>query len=322
MKPTHALACLLIAGTAFFSSCKKKDDTTPTQQAPSEQAQQTTDNSDVKTESDQVNSDATDVLDNFPSLKGGRVGEAEDTSTNKQICGCHIDGSRISEKIITLNFDGITPCLSPSRTRGGKIEIRLVRGDHWADQNAKLQITMTDYKVVRLSDNKSVTFNGVKTLTNVRGLRYLAFLAGTDSLVYKERGTDIHAVLDNGATHTYSVARTTYLRLVQIAGNSQFRFRATGDTTLNGVSSVDAWGTNRYNTAFTSTFIAPWVSNTYCGFWRPVSGQYEYASGGNRVDITLGLNQQGTPSTLDCAYGYKISWDLANGQSGEQIKSY
>lgn len=316
----HAPLCavLLLAGLATFSSCKKKEETNP--DVPAAQSLQTEDNNDVKTEADQVNSDINDALENFPSLRGGRVGADSGTGA-KQICGCSIT-SDLANKKITLNFDGTTPCGSPSRSRGGKIEVQLVRGARWSDLNAMLKVTMTNYKVTRLETQKSVTFNGVKTLTNMRGWNWLGYLAGTDSIVYKERGKDIQAVFNNGGTHVFSLYRSTSNRLRDRAGLKRVYIRATGDTTYQGLQNVDTYGTNRNGQAFTGQLLTPWSSNSYCGFWRPTQGEMVYKAAGNSLTLTAGVNESGNVDTRDCAYGYKVAWQLSTGTSGSVVKSY
>jgi len=318
MKITTFWAAAMLVGTFAFTACEKDDETKTS--VPAEQAQQTTDNNDVKAENDQITSDATDALENFPAING-RVAEGQ---LVKPICGCSIDSSQLRNKQITLNFDGVTPCLSnPRRKRGGQIIMKLVQGDRWRDQGAKLQITLVNFKVTRESDQKFITFNGVKTITNVRGSRnWAGILAGTDSIEYKERGFGLTADLNGNGSHTYNLARRTFWRFIKRNGASQVRFRAQGDTAIGNVTGLDSWGTNRNNKAFTSAFVTPWVSDTYCGLGQPNSGKYEYKSNGNTVAVTAGVNQQGQPDTRDCAYGYKVSWNLVGNINGETVVSY
>jgi len=316
----HAPLCavLLVASLATFSSCKKKEETNP--DVPAAQSLQTEDNSDVKNEADQVNTDINSALENFPSLRGGRIGADSGTGV-KQICGCSIT-SDLANRKITLNFDGTTPCGSPSRSRGGRIEVQLIRGARWSDANAQLKVTMTDYKVTRLETRKSVTFNGVKTLTNVRGWNWLGYLAGTDSIVYRERGRDIQAVFSNGGTHVFSLCRSTSARLRDRAGLKRLYIRASGDTAIGNDANIDTYGTNRNGQAFTGQLTTPWSSNEYCGLWRPTQGQMVYKAAGNSLTLTAGVNESGDIDTRECAYGYKVAWQLSTGTSGSVVKSY
>ena len=68
----------------------------------------------VKAEGDQIDNDINNALNDIPSM-GGR----KDGIESSPLCGCTIDSSQLANKILFFNFDGITPCFSPSRTRSG-----------------------------------------------------------------------------------------------------------------------------------------------------------------------------------------------------------
>jgi hypothetical protein len=150
----------------------------------------------------------------------------------------------------------------------------------------------------------------------------LGILAGTDSVEYKERGTNIVTNVNGEGTHIHSLARRITWRFIKKLGNAQIRFRGTGDTTIDGVANLDSWGTNRNSKAFTSALVTPWVSDTYCALYRPTSGKLEYKSNGNTISLTAGVNEAGEPDTRDCAYGYKVNWSLVGNITGEKIMSY
>lgn len=303
----------------FVSSCKK-DEKEPNVADP-QTIQQTEDNQNLKNDSDDSNTDIQEALKNFPELNGGRVAQTD--SVTHPICGCTIDASQRSQRIITLNFDGVNPCGSPSRTRAGSIKVQLIRGANWGSAGSVLEITYQNYKVTRLRDNKSVTINGVKHLTNVRGNNWLGFLAFTDSLLYKERGNNLTATFDGGAQTTFSLARKTQWKRYLVGGNSpHIQFKAVGDTTIDGNSNTDTWGISRYGQVFTNSYQNTLVSNTYCEVWRPVAGTINHKSNNNLVSITFGVNKEGNPTTTTCAYGWKLSWTTSNSIQGSQVFSY
>lgn len=310
----NRFAPILLLGLSL-AACKKDDDTKveePNQQL----VTQAEDNNELKMEGDQANTDVTDAIENFASING-RV------NTTKVICGCSIDS--VGEKTIRLSYDGSTPCGSPSRTRGGTITFTLVRGTRWAQQGSMLNITLNNYKVTRMSDQKSWTFNGTKTLTNVRGTNWLEFLARTDSLLYRERSSNMvcNIAKDNStATVSYNIARTTTWKSVQAPNRSFIQFAAMGDTTIEGLANVDIWGTGRFGSAFTNQFLERFLSDTYCNLWRPRGGKMQHKSPGGSITITYGVNEQGQTDTRDCAYGWKVNWNLSNGAQGEKVMSY
>ena len=308
---------LLIAFVLLLSSCDKKEkDPAPDSQS----LTQVEDNNDLKSESDQTNSDVNDAIGNFSSLSGGRIAV---TTARKTICGCSIDSAQLGSKVLVLNFDGVTPCGSPSRTRGGSIRIELIEGNRWSDAGARLKISHQNYKVTRLRDGKSWTFNGDKFLRNVNGTNWIGFLAATDSLLYRERSSRMSITFNTGASTNYSIARITSWKMTKKPGIADYiQFSAMGDTILNGQAGTDTWGTNRFGKAFTNHYSRRLVSNTYCQVWRPVDGEIVHRSEGNTLTVTMGVNEQGNADTRDCAYGWKMKWLLSGGQSGEKIFSY
>ena len=216
----------------FLFSCKKDEETKP--EPDSQSLSQVEDNNDLKSESDQTNTDVTDAIGNFSSLNGGRLAVA---NAKKTICGCIIDSAQLGSRVLILNFDGTTPCGSPSRTRGGTIRVELVQSNSWAQAGARLKITHNNYKVTRLRDGKSWTINGDKYLNNVLGSNWFGFLAGTDSLLYRERSSNMNILFSGGATTTYSIARLTSWKIARKSGIADYiQFSAIVWTTRNAVT--------------------------------------------------------------------------------------
>ena len=292
-----------------LGACKKDKET------PDNTVNQVEDNNDLKSEGDQANSDVTDAMENFSTING-RIAATQ----AKVICGCSIDS--VGPKTLRLSYDGVTPCGNPSRTRAGKITFTLVNGTRWAQQGAVLNITLDNYKVVRLRDQKSWNFNGTKTLKNIRGTNWIGFLARTDSLLFQERARNMLVSVNNSANATYNIARTTTWKSVQETNRSFIQFAAIGDTTINGLSNVDTWGTSRFQQTFTNQYLSRLLSDTYCQVWRPRGGEIQHKSNGNTITVKFGVNEQGQTDTRDCAYGWKINWQSAIGVQTEKIYSY
>ncbi|MEI7802636.1 MAG: hypothetical protein WCI97_08335 [Bacteroidota bacterium] len=303
------LLCLFTSG--IFSSCikdKKNDKLDP------QVEQFNTDANDYKAESDRADQDINGALGDIPSF-----GKAEETYSSP-MCGVTIDSTQIAQHILFFNFDGVTPCFSPSCTRSGQIKVQLTSGNLWSDAGSVLTLTYIDYKIVRMSDNKSIKFNGVKTLKNLNGNNWLTFLLGSSTLKYRERSFNINVVFDDGSTSTWNSARTT--EWSYSLADSKVTFSAVGDTILNGFNTVDSWGVNRYGMDFTTYYNTAIVSNSYCGFWRPNSGELVHHLSVGDFTLTLGVDQQGNASSLACAYGYKISWTGSSGNVSTVVLSY
>jgi hypothetical protein len=317
---------LLITGLFVISSCKKNDKDEPTPNLDAQVQQHNNDANTYKSESDQMD----DEINNYISQNttfGARYGEGGGHPLINSLCGVTIDSSEVANKILYFNFDGITPCLSPSRTRGGQIKVQLKSGNKWADIGAVLTITYNNFKITRLKDNKSIMFNGVKTLQNINGNDWFKFLTSGFILKYKERALNIAVSFDNGLSATWNSARITewtFKNKTAVSGipYDHINFKATGDTTVGGFSTVDSWGVNRFGKSFTTYYNSSVISNTYCGFWRFTGGELVHNINSNNYVVTLGVDQNGNPTPYVCAYGYRVTWKGANGNSVTRVCSY
>jgi hypothetical protein len=309
---------LFIGSAIALASCKKESKTEETAALEESDKQFNADANYYKSESDQSNDDINTTLKDIPAFRGG--GAVVPGILSSPLCGCTIDSSQIDSLILFFNFDGVTPCFSPSRTRSGQIKVRLTSGAHWSDINAVLTIDYINFKVTRLYDNKSIKFNGTKTLQNVNGNDWLGFIFGTAVLKYRERALNIHVDFDNGSSATWNCARITQWNYTP--ADSKITFTASGDTALNGYTSVDSWGVNRFGLNFTTKYNTPVVSNTYCGLWRFISGELVHYVGTRNFTLTLGVDQNGDPTPYACAYGYKVTWTPAGGSLTSVVLSY
>ena len=310
-KKIISLFALALSVAFVFTSCQKdKND-----KLDGNVEQFNADNNYYKGESDQIDNDINSALNDIPAF-GGRKEEAY----SSPMCGCTIDSSQIDSLILIFNFDGVTPCFSPSRTRSGQIKVELTSGAQWGDAGSVLKLTYIDFKVTRMSDNASITFNGVKTLKNINGNNWIALYLGTGTFKYQERAFNIHVEFSGGDTAIWNSARMT--EWSYSAGQNNITFTSKGDTTVNGFANTDSWGTDRWGGDFTVYYNTPILSDTYCGLWRAKSGELvDHLSMGD-FTLTLGVDQNGNASTLQCAYGYKITWTGSSGNVSSAILSY
>jgi outer membrane murein-binding lipoprotein Lpp len=281
------------------------------------------DSNTYKAELDQVDNDINDAL---ADIDGFGKTDYHDEIFSSPLCGVTIDCTDVSQGILYFNFDGTTPCFSPSRTRAGQIKVELIQGNAWAEQGAVLRQTFTDFRVVHLASGRSIEFDGTKTLKNLDGHDWWQFLLGQTDFSYESRSVDMQVSFDNGATANWNHARTitwSYHPANTVPGipYAHIGFEATGDTTLSGATGVDSWGTNRFGSDFVTYYTQPLVSNSYCGFWRFNSGELVHEVNGDDYTLTLGVNQDGSPATGTCAYGFEVSWNVGN-NSNSQVFSY
>jgi hypothetical protein len=309
---------VLLLSSSIVTSCKKREKEIALDE---ETKQFNEDANEIKSESDNVDNDINSSINN--TSIGGRTS----ASYSSELCGVTIDSSQIANKILFYNFDGSTPCFSPSRTRGGQIKVELINGNSWKDVGAVLKLTYINFKIIKLSNNKSIQFNGVKTLKNVNGINWFTFLTSASNFKFQSRALNVNVTFENGDQAIWNSARITtwdYIAANVTPGipYGYVKFTSNGDTIRNGISNIDSWGTNRNGQIFQTYYQSPWVSNSYCGFWRPVSGNLSHQVGIYNLGLQLGVNQNGVPSTLTCAYGYKVSWTPLGGTLQTLINSY
>ncbi len=314
-KTIYALVTISLLAITL-QSCKKDEKDT---ELDSNFRQFNEDSQFMKSEVDQADNDINNALSEIPTF--GKL-SSEAGVLSSPLCGATIDSSQIAQKILFFNFDGVTPCFSPSRTREGQIKVQLTSGNYWSDVNAVLTVTYINFKVVRLYDNKSITLNGVKTLKNINGNDWIGFVTGSATLKYQARAFNVNVLFNNGATASWNIARLTQWTYTPSGPNSpRINFTANGDTTLNGFNAVDSWGLNRFGQNFTTYYTVPLVSNTYCGLWRPNAGSLTHNVSNSNFELVMGVDQSGNPTPYACAYGYKVTWSV-NGNTHVKILSY
>ncbi len=281
------------------------------------------DSNTYKAELDQADNDINDAL---ADIDGFGKTDYHDQIFSSPLCGVTIDCTEIANHILYFNFDGTTPCFSPSRTRAGQIKVELIEGNAWADAGAVLKQTFTDFKVTRLSNGRSIEFNGVKTLKNLDGHDWWQFLLGNTDFSYESRSLDMQVAFDNGSSAEWNHARTVTWSYSPAGTDpdvpyAYIGFEAQGDTTINGTSGIDSWGVNRFGSDFITYYNQPITSNTYCGLWRFNSGQLVHEVDGDDYTLTLGVDQNGNPTSNTCAYGFEVSWNVGN-NSNSAVFSY
>ena len=274
-------------------------------------------NEDYNTYKSELESLDSDLDNALKDIEG--FGKTDQTSgiVSSPLCGVTIDCTQVQQGILVFNFDGVTPCFSPSRTRSGAVQVELINGNSWSQAGAVMKQTFMDYKVTVLSSGRSIKVNGIKTLKNVNGHDWWNWILGNVDHTYESRAFDVQVEFENGQTATWNHARTNTIswnpaNSDPIVTNAHLAFSVNGDTTLNGVPTVDSWGVNRFGDDFITRYEEPITSNTYCGLWRFSTGRLVHEVSGDDFTLDLGVNQQGNPSTTVCAYGFKVSWNVGN----------
>jgi hypothetical protein len=166
-----------------------------------------------------------------------------------------------------------------------------------------------DLTITRLSDNKTLGIDGIKTITNVTGGR-LINLASIGTIIHDIASPGITITFDNGTHRDWQIAKRrtfTYNNGIVIATR--------GTHTEGSITNIAEWGTNRFGNSFTSAITEPMVIRQDCNF-RLVHGQVTHRTTQFTVVTTFGLDANGNPTGcpgINGTYYFKAVWTGANG---------
>jgi hypothetical protein len=301
-------------GICVINSCKK--DNTPAPNPTNTNATTVSNNNTFaddqnmySSENTQTDGDITsDIETNQSSM--ARTVNGVPTPQTTSVCGASVT---LSNDTLTYAFNGTTACYG--RTRSGTILVSangLLR-----NPNTVLTITFVNYKVTRLYDRKSITFNGTKTLTDIGGFTWLNVLAGQDTIQVRERAYNMHVTFSGGATAVWNSARISKWSY----GGGIVYFSCNGDS-LAGGHNLTEWGTDRFNQSFVVYVNTIYSANSNCGSAYPTSGEVVYNVNNSTLTLTLGTDQNGNPLNSGCPGYFKIAWVLGNGDNGTAVFAY
>lgn len=315
MKTKHliftGISTLLFSGL-FLTGCKKTETAAPQPAAPAanvttaNQTQKANDQNNVENEFNRAMDESTNALQN-----------CSETRSVASVCNLTVDTTMATHGQITLIYNGNDCDNQTSRT--GSIIINLPYNGTvttWTTAGAVAQLTFVNYKVTRLSDNKSITYNGFHNITNVSGGGWIQLFLG-NTIIHKIRA-NMQITFDDGTNRTWQAAKTrTFTNTQGLIKNT-----ITGDTAVNGHLHVATWGTNRLGQPFTLDVPTP-VNYNLVGsvcLYRPVGVVVDYTSV-TTLTFTYGVDIFGN-STNMCPWGYKIEWIDSNNATQHIVLPY
>lgn len=296
------LLITLASGLMFLSSCNRdKDD--------SEQSENASDASRVQAESEEIVKEVNDALT-------GNTNTRNRTSAGP-FCNVTIDSTNAATGLLILTFNGQN--CTATRTRTGTVTVQLSSPYNWSAMGSVATVTINNFRITRLSDNKAITINGTKTITNANGGRIVDLAVGVGSVIHTIASSNMSVQFDDGTTRTWSIARN---RTVTLETNG-YHVKVEGTANQGGHSQVAEWGVNRRGNTFYSTISVPVV-------WRiddcprgPISGQRILYGTVYTLNIDFGVNQDGTSyGGSGCPYGLKLSWTGRRGKTREAVLAY
>ncbi len=308
MKRTHSRIVLLalIAGLVL-SACKKKTGTDDLYSA-------------------QDNNTATQhftaAMDDAANAAGGVGALSGKVEGPYALVGCTIDSSQKANGILVITYDGTT-VVDNYFKRSGKVTLTLegyATGTRWRDAGAVLDADFDALVVTNILTGGHLQYDGLNKLTNVSGGLAWRILAGLDqgSVVHRHTASNVYITFADGSRHTWSVDRSRTYTRNGIALSLGF----TGNAVQGGYSNVDMWGTNRNGVSFINQIYTPVVFNNSCANYRnATSGEIKHYVNGNTLDVTLGVDASGNPST-GCPYGYKVVYTTSTNHTYSAVFQY
>ncbi|MEO8150832.1 MAG: hypothetical protein ABI723_24580 [Bacteroidia bacterium] len=301
----------------IFAGCKKENDTSATDEM-SEQLTNGTDESRFSAASDEALDDVNNIaLDNskFRGVNGQWILLGLHTP-----CNVVIDSSLKDHGTLTVTFNGNDCANLHSRTGSVTLQLPYNAATNtvtpWSTAGCTLTVTFHDFSITRLSDGKSLTFNGSKTITNVNGGLVDDEPDFTAPVVHHITGM-MQVTFDNNTSRTWNIDRTRTIARF----NNVTTVTITGNATENGYSNVSVWGINRKGNVFTVTINTPVVLSSTCNF-NAMSGVRMIHGVIRELTITYGVDQAGNPITNGCPYGFKLNWIGKNGTAKQAVISY
>lgn len=309
MKPRILSIGLMAMTFVFFiASCKKES--ANSNDYSTETATQSDDQSRFSGEVDAVANDANVIIE----TTSGFTGRLYDL--NSLICDATVAVDTVSNpRTITITYNG-TNCLG-NRTRTGVIVLSMAQGVRWSTAGAALNVTFQNYKVTRLSDNKSITINGTQTYTNVSG-GLLVNLPVLNTITHTITSSDMSVTFDNGSQRAWQVARQRVFTY-----NNGVVITITGTHSENGINGIAEWGTNRFGRAFTTAITEPVVLKQDCSF-RAGSGMVVHTTPVFTASTTFGLDSNGVATSCPGSGNYymKVSWTGPAGNTRTVLLPY
>lgn len=260
---------IMLSSLIFVFACEneevKKDD------IPSGTVQQSEDNSIQR----EITDEAVEIALNSFDGSNLRTSDYESDS-------CHFNvTTNGANKSVTITFSGDN--CAGTRKREGSITAKVTSTAKSYQVGGTVEITYSNFKVTRNSDNKSLTINGRMVIYNVSGI--------ANPLIHTLHGT-LKLKFDNGQERIWKVARKRSLTI----NNQSFIFKVEADSTNN----IESAGVDRNGNAFVTYISSPLlVQNCTANSWKLTDGKIIYTVGTTSLTAEFGYTSL-TSKAGDC----------------------
>lgn len=311
MKKIVILSLGLFLGSALFFTACKKNSTSDSTEITTESQVHSDDQSMVADETDEIATDASTMAENVIAVSGNLVATYFPPPCNATITYDTLNATRT----MTITYNGLN--CNGTRFRTGVVTISIPAGVLWRNAGAQLTITYTNLKITRVRDNKSITINGVKVITNVSG-GLIRNLPTAGSITHSIVSPGMTITFDNGSQRSWQISKQRVFTY-----NNGIVISTTGTHTDGSTTGISEWGTNRFGNPFSTAIVDPMVIRQDCN-WRLTSGHIKHTRMVRTVDVTFGLDSSGNPTTCPGTgtYYMKIVWVNAAGNTITVIMPY
>jgi hypothetical protein len=244
-----------------------------------------------------------------PAVRYGVITTGVDTIKKMLICDAvlTVDTSSNTRKL-TINYNG-SGC-GIFRKRTGTIVISITKGVRWQDKGAQVNVDF-NLKVVRVADNKSLSFTGRHVYTNVSGGSLANLTANSTPVTHSITSDNMVITFDNGAQRTWNIGRQ---RTYSYDGGLVI---ATNGTHNDGTTSnISDWGENRFGNSFSTVVMKPLLIKQSCS-WQLTGGEVALMNAAGTTDITFGLDATGASTGCPVSGAFYYLKLVYSGKAGK-----
>jgi hypothetical protein len=329
MKTTNPIriAVVAVAFTGLFFACSKNNSNNSGTAADNSNVSTSSDDQTmVSNESENITNDATISLSSTSGTNGSSArvirqsGGTTVFSTN-QVNGAGITNDSLicdatvvidtvdNPKTITITYNG-TNCWG-NRTRTGTVVLSMPQGTYWENPGATVTMNIENLVITRQIDGKSITINGVKSITNVSGGSLLNLPVAGGSITHTVSDS-ISVTFSDSATRVWQMAKQRI-----ITYNNGFVITSTGTATVGLYQNVAEWGVNRFGVSFVSEITTPKVIQQSCDFRLTSGVNTVFTSDSLNFTITYGLDASGNPTSCPGTGNYylEVIWTGPGGRT-------
>ncbi len=294
----HLTLMIFVIIGLSLTGCKKEKTTDPSSDSSALQ-QLANDEQQVESATEESMNDINDLL------SGGYL-----KSTSFIPCGATVDSMPVVNDTITIyiTYDGYN--CSGTRYRTGQVEIKKQVGSHWYQQGATVIVKHINFTITKVTNQKSITINGVKVHKNVSGGLIWQLGTGANVIIHRTWG-HINVTFEDGTVKSWNIARQkTFTGSVL----TNLVLTIDGFGSAAGFENLAVWGVNRLGENFYTQIIEPVVHRQACN-WNPCSGIKKHAipADNKSATLTFGYDSNNQPITgNECPTKYRLDWQKNN----------